>query len=179
MTPIDPVSRDVRLVVLVNRYATPFALLLVIMGIALSQPMGHTRGISIGLLLFSVIFNFAAVPVIRKHSAQKPWLPKMRMAINLAVNVVLVYFLGGYWPPMWLLLALTPIATAIYENRMKTLWAGLGTSFLIVLIHLSRGLTGPYEWGQTLSYSTFIILLSLLVNELTQASFPRHPQEKK
>jgi hypothetical protein len=174
--------RDVRLVMLVNRYATPFAILLVVLGLVLASPAKTARDVSIALLLFSICFNVLAVGAIRKLAETMPSIKKLRMLINVAINVVLVYELGPFWQPMWLLLALTPIATAIYEGPTQTLLVSSGTSGLIIAIHLLRsGGDGgsPLEWGQTLSYAAFIILLSLLINELTQASYPNHPQDKK
>lgn len=179
MTPSTPLSRDVRLVTLVSRYATPFAILVVLLGIVLSSPLGSVRNLSIGLLLFSIAFNMVAVRIIHRLSDASPWIKRLRMMVNLSVNVLLVYLLGPYWPPMWLLLALTPIATAIYEGPSQTLLSSSGVAGLILGIHVLRGGNSPHEWGQTLSYAAFIILLSLLINELTQASYPHHPQDQK
>jgi hypothetical protein len=178
MTPLQPSPRDFRLVVLVNRYATPFAILLVVLGIVLSSPQGSVRNMSIALLAFSIFFNVMAVGVIRSLSESMPWIKKARLLINLAVNFILVYILGPFWPPMWLLLALTPIATAIYEGPAQTLLTSAGTSALIVIIHLIRGGNTPHQWGETISYAAFIILMSMLINELTQASYPNHPQDR-
>jgi len=171
-------DRNVRLVVLVNRYATPFAIGLVTMAIVFSTNRGTLRNESIGLLLFSILFNIASVGLIRRLAETRPWLKKARMLINLAVNIALVYLLGPYWPPMWLLLALTPIATAIYEGPTQTLLASSGIAVLIVAIQLFRGGGSPHEWGQVLSYAVFIVLMSMLINELTQASYPNHPQDR-
>jgi hypothetical protein len=176
-TPTTP-NRDVRLVVLVNRYATPFAILLVVMAIVLSSPVGMVRNWSIGLLVFSIFFNVIAVAAIQRLAETSAAVKKMRMLINLAVNVMLVYLLGPFWPPMWLLLALTPIATAIYEGPTQTLLSSAGIGALIVAIHVLRGGGSPHEWGQVLSYAAFIVLMSLLINELTQASYPNHPQDR-
>jgi hypothetical protein len=177
MTPTT--NHDVRMVVLVSRYATPFAILLVLMAIILSAPMGYVRNVSIGLLAFSVFFNVVAVRLIQNLVEKFPWIKRARMWTNLAVNIALVYLLGPFWPPMWLLLALTPIATAIYEGPTQALLASSGTAALIVAIHLIRGGGSPHEWGQVLSYASFIVLLSLLINELTQASYPNHPQDRR
>jgi uncharacterized membrane protein len=130
------------------------------------------------LLAFSIFFNVIAVAAIQKLVETSSALKKMRMLINLAVNVLLVYLLGPFWPPMWLLLALTPIATAIYEGPAQTLLSSAGIAALIVGIHILRGGGSPHEWGQVLSYAAFIILMSLLINELTQASYPNHPQDR-
>ena len=177
MTPSSISKRDVRLVVLVNRYATPFAIGLVTMAIVFSTNKGTLRNESIGLLLFSILFNIVTVGLIRRLAETKPWIKKARMLTNLAVNIALVYLLGPFWPPMWLLLALTPIATALYGGPVQTLLASSGIAVLIVTIHLLRGGGAPHEWGQVLSYAAFIVLVSMLINELTQASYPNNPQD--
>lgn len=177
MTPSH--QHDVRMVVLVSRYATPFAILLVLMAIILAAPAGSVRNSSVALLAFSIVFNVAGVGVIRHLAEKAPWIKRARLWINLAVNIALVAILGPFWPPMWLLLALTPIATAIYEGPTQTLLSSAGTAVLIVVIYTLRGGGAPHEWGQVLSYASFIVLLSLLINELTQASYPNHPQDKR
>jgi hypothetical protein len=180
MTPSAQTDHNVRMVVLVSRYATPFAILLVLMAIILASPVSLVvRNASIALLAFSIVFNVAAVGLIRRLTERMPWIKSARMAINLAVNIALVYILGPFWPPMWLLLALTPIATAIYEGPTRTLLASSGTAVLIVAIHLLHGGGSPHEWGEVLSYAAFIVLISLLINELTQASYPNHPQDRR
>jgi hypothetical protein len=171
-------NRDVRLIVLVNRYATPFAILLVVMAIVLSSPVGMVRNWSMGLLLFSIFFNVTAVTAIKKLGRTSSTVKNARMMINLAVNIAIVYLLGPFWPPMWLLLALTPIATAIYGGPTRTLLSSSGIAALMVAIHVLRGGGSPHEWGQVFSYAAFTILLSLLINELTQASYPHHPQDR-
>ncbi len=166
-------SREVKHVVLVNKYATPLAIFLVVMGIYLSEPVGAVLYVSLSMLVFSVLLNLSAVPVIKRHGSAKPWLAKARLCINVSVNIILVYCLSGYWTPIWLLLALTPIATAIYENRQKTLIASIGTSLALLLIHLVRSQSdtvSPVTWGPYAAYGLFIILLSLLINELVQTS---------
>lgn len=179
MTSPQALAHDVRRLELVNRYATPFAVLLVIMAIFFPSPIRAVRNLSIGLLTFSVFFNLFTVGLIRRRPEILPRLKKLRMYTNLAVNVVLVYALGPYWPPIWLLLALTPIATAIYASPRQSLISSLLISFLIMGIHLAHGGSGLAEWGQTLTRASFVIFLSLLLNELAQEAGLNRPQENK
>ena len=150
---------------LVTHYATPFAVVLVAAGIVLSQPLSPYREISEGLLLLSIGFNYAAIGWIEKHKATSLWLIRLRLVLNLAVNIGLVYMLEGFWPPMWLLLALTPIASAIYGSRAKTLLASFSVAAVLLAIHALHGPHSPLEWGVECTNALFIILLSLLINE--------------
>ncbi len=159
-------SHEVRLAVLVSTYATPLAVLLVAMGVLLSQPRSPVWEISIGLLLFGIVFNSWSISRLKAGRAGGG-LIQARLYMNLAVNTVIVYFLGGYWTPVWLLLALTPFATAIYGTKRRTLAMSLGVSCLLLGIFAVRGFKSPLDWGIQVSQAVFIILSSLLINELS------------
>jgi hypothetical protein len=155
---------------LVNRYATPFAALLVLMAIFFPSPIRFVRDTSVVLLAFSVAFNLLTVALIRRKPEMLDRLRKPRMYLNLTVNVVLVYNLGPYWPPIWLLLALTPIATAIYASPRQSLVSSIQISALILGIQLVHGGSSLVQWGQTLSCAAFVVFLCLLLNDLAQDS---------
>lgn len=154
---------------LVSRYATPLAVLLVTLGVVISQPVSPVKELSIGLLLFGLVFNYAAVPVLARMKDASCCV-HVRLFINLGVNALIVYFLGGYWKPAWLLLALTPLATAVYDSWNKTLLTSLGVGALLLLIQATRKLGSPLEWAEQGANVLFIVLVSLLVNELAHHS---------
>src|SRR5262249_43145441 len=89
-----------------------------------------------------------------------------RLYTNLAVNCVLVYLLGGYWTPIWLLFVLTPAATAVYGSRKRTWWTSGVVSALLLGSHALRGLNAPVDWGGVWVEALFIVFLSLFLNEL-------------
>ena len=156
--------------VLVSRYTTPFAVVLVAAAVVLSQPRSPLREISVGLLFFGILFNMAAMRWLKAHSGAHPLVVKARMAVNFTANVVIVYLLGGYWSSIWLLLALTPVAMAVYTTKTETMVASLAVSITLLLIHASRGFSGPLDWGQQVCQAIFIILLSLMVNDLARVA---------
>ncbi len=166
-------TRDVRMVMLVNKYATPLAILLVGLGLVFSQPVGAVKVVSASLLVFGVFFNLLAIPAIKQFGPVKPWLPRARMLVNISTNVVLVYCLGGYWPSIWLVLALTPIAAAIYDDRKKTFLTAVGISSALVAIQFLRKESTPSDWGELIGHVAFIVLLSLLINELAATARER------
>jgi hypothetical protein len=159
-------DRQIRMVMMVNKYATPLAILLVGLGLVFTQPVGAVKAVSAGLLVFGVLFNLLAVPAIRRLGSEMPWLPRLRMLVNIGVNIILVYFLGGYWTPIWMLLALTPIATAIYDSRRNTLLSAVAVSAALIGVQALRGTGSPAEWGELIGQVAFILLVSLLINEL-------------
>jgi hypothetical protein len=92
----------------------------------------------------------------------------MRLYTNLAINCVLVYLLGGYWTPIWLLFVLTPAATAVYGSRRKTLATACGVSALLLFSHGLRKFNAPVDWGGAWVEALFILFLSLFLNELSE-----------
>jgi hypothetical protein len=159
---------NVRYVLLVNKYASPLAVFLVCLGVMFCRPEGIVRLVSVALALFGYVFNMFYRYFIKNQSVVKPWVVNSRLGINLAVDVVLVYLLGEYWPPMWLLLALAPVATAIYGTRTRTAIVSTGVSLLLLGIQAVRPSASAAQWAQQICYGLFIVFLSLMVNELAQ-----------
>jgi len=151
---------------LVSRYSTPLAVLLVASGIVLSQPQENIRNSSIFILLFGLVFNLFVVRWLQKLGTVGSWVVHSRVFINVGINTALVYLLGDYWPPMWLLLALTPIATAVYDSRARTLITSAGVSAILLAIQASRTFSSPLEWGVQFAQIAFIFFMSLFVNDL-------------
>ncbi len=156
-----------RLAGLVSGYATPLAVILVALGIVLSAPLSPVREQSVAILGFGIVFNTFVAKAIARGGG--PGLVRLRLVVNLAVNLLIVFLLGPYWSPIWLLLALTPLAVGIYGTRRATLTAAFGVSAALLAIHATRGLDSPIEWGQQLAHAAFMILVSLMVNELSLA----------
>lgn len=150
---------------LVSRYATPFAIVLVAMGLLFSQPRGDVWRACLYLLASGIGLNLMMHAYFKKGFAT-PALIWTRLAMNVVINSLLVYFLGNYWGPTWLLLALTPIATAIYGTRESTLKWAIGIAALLLAIHYVRGGGGPLYWGEQAANALFIVFVSLLINAM-------------
>ncbi|HBL16151.1 MAG: hypothetical protein A2X36_04200 [Elusimicrobia bacterium GWA2_69_24] len=151
----------------VNRYATPLGILLVSMGILVTQPVGAVRWLSVGILAFGVVFNLGANAYLARVAAPSSRLIWARLAVNLSANTLLLWLLGPQWPSVWLLLALTPFATALYSDRVRT--AGIALLVCVLLLGV-QALTGPHsplEWGIQISHAAFILMISLMLNELS------------
>jgi hypothetical protein len=163
MTPED----QVRFVLIVHRYFTPFAILLVGVGLALSQPRPWVMWTSIVLVLFTSAFNMGTASLVKTSGSFPPILGSIRLYTNLAVNVVLVDLLGGYWTPIWLLFVLTPAATALYGSRKRTIWTSIGVAVLLLVSHGLRRLNAPIDWGVPVVEALFIVFLALFLNEVS------------
>lgn len=155
-----------RMAILVGRYTIPLAVLLVSLGVILAQPQGWVREWVIGLLIFGVVFNMGFQRIIGRPGPAG-WAITLRLGVNIFVNTVTVYLLGSYWPQIWLLLALTPIATAVYGTRARTLAASAGIGVILLGIQALRPANSPISWGQQAAQCAFIVLMSLLINELS------------
>src|SRR3989338_3703761 len=108
------------LISLIGGYATPLAVGLVGTGLILAPLDARARATGTVLMLFSLVFNVAAVPMAaRMPEAPRTLFAKIRATINLWINVVLVLILGRVWPPVWLLFMLPAVATAVYGDRRR------------------------------------------------------------
>ncbi len=151
---------------LVGKYFTPLAVLIVANGVILTRPPSPVYEVSIGLLVFSIFFNLLSKKWI--DGAKGGWQLNVRIVVNLAVNVALVYLLGVYWKPIWLLLLLTPIATAIYGSQNKTIAYSVFSTVVLVVLASQQPEVSPIEWAEQVTYGLFIILMSVAIFQLSQ-----------
>ncbi|MFH1415610.1 MAG: hypothetical protein ABIH89_05945 [Elusimicrobiota bacterium] len=154
-------------VTVVNTYLTPFAVILVLAAILFSRPSGRALYGSIILLGIAILNNIATAVLVKRF----PGYRSIRMAINLAVNIILVYLLVVFWGPIWYLFLLTPVATAVYSTRKRTLMISLLMSVLLAGIYAVRGVSATVAWGQILCRIALLIFLSLFVNTLVRCHY--------
>lgn len=154
------------LVVLVGMFATPFAILISLAGILIADVRGGQLFLCGGLLFFNALFNLVFPRFMsRLSSAERRGIGvQLRIIVNVAVNATLVYQLGESFRPMWLVLTLTPFATAIYASRARTLSAALTVSAAMMTIHVLWGHGGGVVLLEHLTYAVFMVLISLMIN---------------
>jgi len=157
-------SIEVQRVKIVNAYLTPLSVILVLFAVVFSRPSDIITYISLGLLGIALLNNFVTRVLVKKYSSPAP----VRMMVNVAVNIILVYILIGYWGPIWYLFLMTPVAAAVYSTRAHTLAVSLVISFLLAGIYLSKGVSSFQAWGQALSRIVLVIFLSLFINALVR-----------
>lgn len=166
-----------RLVTLVGYFATPFALILGLMGGLTAPVTDGVRNAVLGLLGFSAFFNLAFPKFLSQQALEaKGWNVKFRLYLNLVINTGLVYLLGEVFPAIWLILTLTPFATAIYGSREKTLANAVTASAILVTIQFLRAENGTLSWADLLARVAFIVLISLMINGV--GSLVAHPEKE-
>ena len=162
------IADKTKIVSLVNRYFTPFAVFLVLSAIIIGKPSDKIGFYSIFLLVIALIFNVITGIIIRKVSSKVKLFSNIRLFTNFAFNIVFVYLLGFIWAPVWLLFLLTPVATGLYSSLKKTFLTSIGVSGSLLLIYAIRGMRSEVGWGQAIVQAVFIISLSLFVNALSR-----------
>jgi hypothetical protein len=183
---VDNVMTDVKkkdsfhrkdLVLLVSLFATPFAILLSVTGIVVAQVRGTTLFLCLGLLIFSALFNLVFPRLIARTSSleRRGFVVQMRIVVNVIVNSILVYYLGEAFRPMWLVLALTPFATAIYASRARTLSAALTVFAALLMVFVLWGRGNAAALAEHLTYGVFMVLISLMIN--SAAVYPPTTEE--
>ncbi len=155
---------------LLNRYFTPFAVALIVAGLALGRPGPRVTAVCVGLLVCSSVFNEATAGGSRRHAEAARLIGQARVGVNFLVNAVFVYLLAGVWEPIWMLFMLTPVATAVYADRETTVVSAISVSALLLFVYFLRGLQSGVNWGQIGMHVAFIIFLSLFINALVQST---------
>lgn len=154
-----------KMAAVVGRYATPLAILVIAAGIFLAQPPGRGRKAATLLMVFGILFNIGMLRMIKREAAGRS-VVMARLFANVFLNTFIFYLLAPYWPPIWLLLALSPLAAAIYSSRQDTLKAAGVVTVTMLIVHNLRGGSSDASWGQQAVQCAFVVLISLLVNDL-------------
>jgi PAS domain S-box-containing protein len=163
-----PLPLQAQFIRLIDRFFTPFATLLVLgaAGIGFAEPWA--KKVSVALVLTLFIFNEVSVALARKHNEWAKKIGYTRIVTNFLANIVLVYMLGTFWGPMWLLFVLTPVATATYADWQQTTITAVISAAALLGIYASRGLEGAVGWGQAGVHAAFIVFISLFVNSVAR-----------
>lgn len=153
---------------LVDRFFTPFAATMVLAAMGLGYADKTLEYLALGLVSVLVVFNEASAYLAKKRADWTRAISYTRLATNFLANVVLMYMLGTFWGPMWLLFVLTPVATALHAEWKKTLITSVISAGALLGIYGSRGLEGAVGWGQASLHAAFIVFISLFVNSIAR-----------
>ena len=168
MKTAEPTFDNRGLVDLISLYATPLALFLGGLAIAVSGYDNKLRSLCLGMLGFSAMFNLVFSRVSKMIDVKyRPGAQHFRMAVNLLVNTLLVYALGEAFSPIWLILALSPFATAIYNSLQKTLETAATSAVILVTVQILRETGGFTAWAEQFGCIAFIVIISLIINTAT------------
>jgi PAS domain S-box-containing protein len=153
---------------IVDRFFTPFALCLVVSSLYLGFAEPKAKIISVTLVVFLGVFNELSAWMAKRRAEWAIPIGATRIVTNFIANIALVYLLGTFWGPMWLLFVLTPVATALYASGLRTFITAAISSAALLGIYWSRGLEGPVGWGQASLHAAFIVFISLFVNSVAR-----------
>lgn len=162
---------------MLNRYFTPFALVLIISAVYFRIDDFRETGsrapfVAAGILVADVLVNwwlgrnqYRWIKWARQLRVVQVWLP-------FVWAVPLFYMLYPYWAPMWLLFVMAPTAAALTTSRGHTLLCALVSAGTMIGIYFYRqGYHFEPEFlGMILSQAAFILIFSLFVNSLAQTA---------
>lgn len=160
---------------MLNRYFTPFALVLIISAVYFRIDDFRETGsrapfVAAGILVADVLVNWW---LGRNQYRWIKWSRQLRLVqvwLPFVWAVPLFYLLYPYWAPMWLLFVMAPTAAGLTAGRGQTLLCALVSIATMVGIYWSRQPLSGEFLGVALSQSAFILLFSLFVHSLAQAA---------
>lgn len=155
---------------LLNRYFFPFAAFLILSAVYLTRPEPHIVYWSVGILVFSVLVNHWFVKNSYRMVRWTRFLRLIQVGLNLLWSVPLVYLLGGFWAPVWLLMLTAPATAALYLSRSQAFATALVSSLTLLGLYYLRGLEGAIAWGQALTHGLFILIFTLFIHALGQVA---------
>jgi hypothetical protein len=154
---------------ILNRYFAPFAAFLVLSAIYFSKPDAHTTWLSLGMLAFAIAANLWISRRAYRYIAWTKYLRGGLVWINYLLCIPLVYLLGGWWGPMWLLFLMAPATAALHGKWIETVSVAVASAATLLAIYWFRGLEGDFAWGQAGVHAVFIVFFSLFVHALAEA----------
>ena len=155
---------------MLNRYFTPFALMLILSAIYFSEPEPRAIKLSLAILAASTLVNWWFSANTYRFIR---WTREMRMVqvwLNYLWAVPLFYLLQPFWGPMWLLFVMAPVTAALYESWWQTLVTASVSAFTMLVLYWLGGMEGGAFWGMAGIHASFIIIFSLFVNSLAQVA---------
>ena len=150
---------------LINRYLTFYAVVLILLGVA-AEGKTPVSGLALGILAVTTAGNWILTTMMRRKASQIVLIRNVRIAFNYLFNIPLVYLLWPSWPPVWMLLMLSMVNVAIFEDIKTT--AGTAGLFTIVLayVHYMRGDHTAPQLLQTAVYAVTLWTAGLLINRI-------------
>ena len=147
-----------------NRYFTPVAVGVMLFGLILNPDLPKPSFIGcVAIIVIALTFNVvSAVHVIENPSSWRK-VGYIRVGVNLALNATAYLLLYRYWPIIWILFSLGPVAMAFYGAVTETFFV-MGISAMVMAGCLFyEGIKDPLLWGATVVQIMFMLLLSLFL----------------
>ncbi|MDA2925280.1 hypothetical protein MYX65_11650 [Acidobacteria bacterium AH-259-L09] len=151
----------------VNNHLTPLAVLIVVPGLIV-VPLPKLAVVVGGILIaYSVSINYLSIYLVKRDIR---FIATVRVGSNYSVNIFLLWLLYSTWPPVWTLLLLMSIGVAVYQNRRDSFLCSLTLAWVLLVVHWSFGVHSLQAWAIVGVEASIIILFSLFVNGLLEAT---------
>ena len=168
ITRFIPLPLQTEFIRLVDRFFTPFAATMVLAAMWLGYAEPKAEHAALAIVGALVVLNEGSIFLVKRKIEWTAAIGYARLATNFVANVILVYLLGTFWGPMWLLFVVTPVATALHAHWKETIITSLLSAGTLLGIYASRGLEGAVGWGQASIHASFIVFISLFVNSIAR-----------
>jgi len=156
---------------MLNRYFTPFAIILIASAIWFSDADPRAYKLSIAILILSILINWW----LSKNTYRfVSWARQMRIVqvwLNYIWAVPLFYLLAPTWGPMWLLFVMAPATAAMVMSWRQTLTVALVSAATMLGIYYHSGVfESQAAAGMAVVHACFIVILSLFIYALAQTA---------
>ena len=160
---------------MLNRYFTPFALVLIISAVyfridEFRDAGTHAPMIAAGILVADVLVNWW---LGRNQYRWIKWSRQLRLLqvwLAYVWAVPLFYLLYPYWAPMWLLFVMAPTAAALTTSRGHTMLCACVSAGTMIGIYWSKQPLEGVFLGMALSQAAFILIFAMFVHSLAQTA---------
>lgn len=150
---------------LVNRYFTPFGVVVVLCGIWAIGWNSITRWAFV-VETCAVLANFGLTAASTRHSSWVRPIRYTRLGMNYALNIVLAFILMPQWPFIWLLFLVTVLAAAAYEGRRAALASASMVTMILFCSYYMHGPLRPAAQATLLCQALTLFAVGLFVSEL-------------
>jgi hypothetical protein len=154
--------------ILISWYMTPFAILLVFLGVYYGKPEGTNAMFAIAIVLSSALMNVTSVLLMQQSPERMVVYRNFRVVLNYVANFILLCLLIPVWPEVWMLMLLMAIATAIYGSLQSTYIHCIAFGALLFGISYLTGELGGIKTGQTLMHVLALFFLAPFINRLVE-----------
>lgn len=151
---------------LVSWYMTPYAVLLVVMGLIFGHPPIMEARLTVAILVLSILVNLSAMVGLHKAPGYSALIRDLRVGINIVCNFWLIYILLPYWPEIWMLLLLVVIALSVYDSREATFLYCCAFGCLLIFVAYMKGIMIGVRMGQVFLYALTLLFVGLFINRL-------------
>jgi hypothetical protein len=154
---------------MLNRYFSPFALLLILSAVYCSDPEPSAYHISLGILLVASLVNWWLAANTYRFIRWGRIMRHLQVWLNFLWAVPLFYLLVPFWAPMWLLFVMPSATAALYMTRLQTAGvAVVSAGTMLAIFYRNGAFAALTSGGMAIVQASFIVIFALFVHALAQ-----------